>query len=273
MKGFAYYNGKFGKRNEISLPLSDRALYFGDGIYELAAGCEGRIFLEDEHIERFLSGTREIGIKHGMSFDEISGLLHRCVNSAGIESFTVYFQMTRSFGTRRHSYVGCGINLLITVDEAPTASEKMLKLITRPDLRHGYCHVKTLNLLASVIASGEAEEAGCDEAVLYKNGFVTECAHSSISVIRDGSLITHPTNGEILPSITRAHLLKACRDLGIKISERPFSLAELYSADEIILTSTTKLCARVGDIDGIKVGGRGSELYAFIRERMIGDCR
>ena len=129
-------------------------------------------------------------------------------------------------------------------------------MITFEDRRFYYCDVKTLNLLPSVLASTEAEKRGCDEAVFHRGNIVTECAHSNVSILKDGVLITHPTDNLLLPGITRRHLLDACTVLGIPYEEREFTLEELSAADEIIVTSTTKLAKTAKTLNGISVGGK-----------------
>lgn len=267
-----YYNGRWGDGESISLPLSDRAIYFGDGVYDLAVGGEGGIYFIDEHISRLLHGAKEIGIEHGYTHLELYEIIMDAALRASKKSYTVYFQLTRSAEERHHSALGCkGANLLIKVDNAPRYESDLIKLITLPDLRYSYCYIKTLNLLPAVIASTEAEKQGADEAVLYKDGYVTECAHSNVSIIYNGRIITRPTDGKILPGITRSRMLKAASRLGIMTEERRFTLGELYSADEIIVTSTTRVISRAKAIDGVTVGGRAQDIYSAIKGYMQSD--
>ena len=256
MGSFAYYNGKFGKREEISIPLTDRALYFGDGVYDVAIGKDGKVFQAGEHVSRFLGNAKKLSIHHGYTHDTLYQLLCDVVKRSGAVDFLLYFQLSRSNEKRRHSYVGLDeSNLLITIDDfALSPIDTPLRLITADDLRYYYCDIKTINLLPAVMASGEAERSGCDEAVLHRGMTVTECAHSNVSILKNGKLYTHPTNNLILPGITRAHLLMACRNLGIPYEERAFTLEELFAADEILISSTTKLCRRAGEVDGVKCG-------------------
>ena len=256
MKSFSYYNGVFDFSANIKIPLTDRSVYFGDGVYDAAIGKNGRIFLLDEHVQRFLSNAKRIGINNAPTYEEIGNLLLETIRRADIPEFFVYFQITRDSLNRMHSALNVtSYNLLITVSEITVnRSDTPISLITAEDIRYFMCDVKTLNLLPSVLASTKAEESGCDEAVFYRGDTVTECAHSNISIIKGGLLLTHPATNLILPGITRRHLLIACEKLGIEFTERPFTLEELFSADEILVTSTSKLCRTVNMIDGIRVG-------------------
>ena len=255
MNSYAYYNGKFGKRSEIRIPLSDRSLFFGDAIYDAAIGSYDRILWEDEHLDRFFKNAEAIGISHNFTKKQISELLHEVAVKSTLSCYFIYFQLSRSNPIRNHSANGCESNLLITVDPISIKKHpKPLKLITAEDLRYGYCNIKSVNLLPAVLTITEAEKAGCDEAVLIKNNIVTECTKSNISIIKQGRLVTSPKSNKILPGITREHLLKICKKIGVISEEREFTREELFLADEVIISSTTKLCNAVSHIDGVRVG-------------------
>ena len=255
MSSYAYFNGTFGKKEEISIPLSDRSIYFGDAIYDAAIGSYDRILWEEEHIKRFLSNARKIGIQHNFTEEYLSALLREVAVKSMLKCYFIYFQMSRSLPDRIHSPIGAKANLLITVDPIQiNPAPKPLNLITVIDRRFGYCNIKTTNLLPSVLASEKAEKSGCDEAVFVKGNYVTECAKSNISILKQGRIITHPINRRILPGIARSHLLAHCNRLNIPCIEQPFSVSDMLSADEILVTSTTKLCRITEHINGIKVG-------------------
>ena len=135
------------------------------------------------------------------------------------------------------------------------------RLITVEDTRFAHCNIKSLNLIPNVLASQRAKEAGCDESVFYRGDHVMECAHSGLSVLIRGTLVTTPLSEWILPSITRKHLLQLCRELGVPVEERMYTIKEMMEADEIIVTSSLTLFSRVVQIDGKPVGGRDPSLY------------
>ncbi len=261
MSSYAYYNGKFSKIEETAIPLSDRSIFFGDAIYDAAIGSYDRILWEDEHIDRFLKNADRIGIRHSLSKKHLSQLLREIAVRSMLECYFIYFQLSRDLPTRNHSPSGCWANLLITVNpiEIPAAPQP-LKLITAEDLRHGFCDIKTVNLLPAVLSISRAEEKGCDEAIFIRNGIVTECSKSNISIIKQGRIITHPKTNRILPGIAREHLIQNAGKIGLEIEEREFTVEELFCSDETLVTSTTKLCRRVCEIDGISVGSKSSEV-------------
>ena len=147
---------------------------------------------------------------------------------------------------------------------------KPVRLITVEDTRFLHCNIKTLNLIPSCMASEKAKQAGCQEAVFYRpGGRVTECAHSNVHIIRDGKLVTAPADNLILPGIARAHLIRACEALNIPVSETPYTLDDLFAAQEVIVTSSSNLCLPACEIDGRQVGGKAPELLERLRVYLL----
>lgn len=263
---YAYYNGKFGRYEDITVPLSDRALFFGDGVYDAAVGRDGKIFLIDEHSDRLFKNAAKLRIIPPVSREELNKILFEVIRRSGLSEYFLYVQFSRSKARRVHSAVGADSNLLVTVSEwALPSPDKSLSLITAEDLRYQYCDIKTVNLLPAVIASTRAEESGADEAVFHRGDTVTECAHSNISILKDGVLLTHPESPFILPGITRRHLIDLAKALGVPVSECPFTLSELFSADEVLVSSTTKLVTRAKSIDRKKVGGGDGKTFSLLQ--------
>lgn len=251
----AYYNGKFMPINEVRIPLTDRAIFFGDGIYEALLARRGFPHFLDMHLNRFFNNASLLGISFGMSREELERIILRGLELSGEEVAFVYFQLTKFAEKRIHACPKSEkYNFLMTITEQnPPSPQKRLRLVTYPDLRYKYCNIKTLNLLPSVIASEYAEQSGADEAVFFRGNTVTECAHSNISAIFDGILYTHPKCELILPGIARAALISECRRLGIKVREEPFTKDMLYSADALLVTSSTKICALADTVNSRKI--------------------
>ena len=108
----------------------------------------------------------------------------------------------------------------------------------------GSCNIKTINLLPAVLANQKAEEAGCDETIFHRGDRVTECSHSNVHILKDGALKTAPCDNLILPGITRAHRIAQCREMGVPVIEEPFTLDELFDADEVFFSSSSALTCR-----------------------------
>ena len=269
MNNLGYYNGKIGLINEISVPITDRAFYFGDGVYD-AVMCRNNIpYLLPEHIERLYCNCQLLGIIPPVCKQELSLTIKELVAKVDGEEKFVYFHVSRGSGIRCHSYERGEGNLCIMIKPQPLDNvyEKM-DTVLREDIRYELCNIKTLNLLPSVLTAQMAKEKNCEEAILHRNGTVTECSHSNVSILKNGSLITAPCDKYILPGVTRAHLLVAAEENGIHIEERKYTVSELLDADEIIVTSSSKMARGVKTIDGKAVGGRDETTLAILRDTL-----
>jgi len=273
MEKLGYYNGTYGPLDEMTVPMNDRASWFGDGVYDAGPCRNYHIFALDEHVDRFFRNADALKIIMPVSKEELKDLLSRLVQKMDTGNLFVYYQVTRGTGTRKHTFTEGKGNLWITLTPAEISDgHTPIQLVTTEDTRFFHCDIKTLNLIPSVMASQKATEAGCAEAVFYRpGGRVTECAHSNIHILKNGILYTAPTDHLILPGIARAHLLRACSALDIPFREQAFSLQELFEADEVIVTSSSNLCLRADQIDGIRVGGRDYALYNRLREYLLNE--
>lgn len=271
MKNLGYYNGKFGEIEEMSIPMNDRVCFFGDGVYDATYSRNYKIFTLDEHIDRLYNSASLLGMNIAETKEEMKAILNEMVSKMDTGENFVYWQVTRGSGIRNHVFPeNAKTNLWITISPRDIVDTyKKVKLITMEDTRFLHCNIKTLNLIPSVIASEKAKQAGCDETVFHRGERVTECAHSNVHIIKGGVFRTAPTDNLILPGIARAHLVKACKKLGIPVSEEPFTLSELMDADEIIISSAGSLCLAAEEIDGKPVGGKASELLRKLQDEVL----
>ncbi|MBR3068713.1 MAG: aminotransferase class IV [Lachnospiraceae bacterium] len=271
MKRLGYYNGNYGPLEEMTVPMNDRVSWFGDGVYDAGPCRNYHIFALDEHVDRFFRSAAALGIVMPMGKDELKDLLNDLVRKMDTGSLFVYYQVTRGTGIRKHAFTEGAGNLWVTLTPAEISDgHTPIQLVTTEDTRFLHCNIKTLNLIPSVMASQKAAEAGCAEAVFYRpGGRVTECAHSNVHILKNGTLYTAPTDNLILPGIARAHLLRACAALDIPFREEAFYLDDLMNADEVIVTSSSNLCLRADMIDGKPVGGGDSTLYNRLREYLL----
>lgn len=274
MENLGYYNGKFGLLEEMMVPMLDRVCYFGDGVYDATYSRNHIIFALDEHIDRFYNSAGLLGIKISQTKEELKEILKEMVKKVDSGEQFVYWQVTRGTGMRNHAFPGEEVKANLWIMLKPLNIKDMsqkLKLITLEDTRFLHCNIKTLNLLPSVIAAQKTEEAGCQEAVFHRGDRVTECAHSNVSIIKDGILKTAPTDNLILPGIARAHLIKMCKNFNIPVNETPFTLKELMEADEVIVTSSGQFCMTASEIDGKPVGGKAAELVKKLQEALLNE--
>lgn len=271
MKTLGYYNGKYGELEDMTIPMNDRVCWFGDGVYDAGPCRNYKIFAIDEHIDRFYKNAGLLDMKIPVTKQELRELLADLVAKMDTGNLFVYYQVTRGTGIRNHVYPEGTGNLWVMLKPAEISDGiKPIKLITTEDTRFLHCNIKTLNLIPSCVASEKARQAGCQEAVFYRpGGRVTECAHSNCHIIRNGTLVTAPADNLILPGIARAHLIRKCRELGIPVNETPYTLEDLYNAEEVIVTSSSNLCLHACEIDGRPVGGRQAELLETIRRALL----
>ena len=272
MKNLGYYNGKIGLIEEMTVPMNDRAGYFGDGIYDATYSRNHIIYALDEHIDRFYNSARLVEMEVPMSKEELSALLCDLVRRVDDGEQFVYWQLTRGTSPRNHAFPDVKPNLWVMLKPAAVKDTyQRVKLITTEDTRFYHCNIKTLNLLPNVLAAQRAETAGAQETVFHRGDRVTECAHSNVHIIRNETLITAPTDNLILPGIARAHIIRMAFALGYAVEERPFTLTELMEADEVMISSAGSFCIAADAIDGIAVGGKAPEMLRRIQDALVED--
>lgn len=273
MKELAYYDGIVGTPDEVMVPFNDRVHFFGDGVYDATVGGNHRVYLMQDHLDRFYSSAKALDIKIPMEKQELGELLTELLAKVEGNTHFVYWQVTRGAASRNHVYdeeMKGKLWVMIRPNKLNDPDEP-IKLITKEDTRFYHCNIKTLNLIPSVVASQEATRAGVGETVFHRGDIVTECAHSNVSILKDGVFISHPNDNLILRGISKTHMIEACYRLGIQVMERPFTLAELMDADEIIVTSSSNFCLHACEIDGVGVGGKDPETLRLIQDAVINE--
>ena len=273
MNDIAYYNGKITSIEEASVPLNDRAMFFGDGVYDATIAANHVIFEPEFHLERFFSSLEKVKIKTELTYAKLLGELQKCVNLADSSGpLFVYWQVTRGTALRNFTFPDAKPNLIIYIYPAAlTDLRKPWKVITKEDTRFFHCDIKTIDLLPAVLASQEAKEKGCDEVIFHRGQRVTECAHNNVKKKKNGVFITPPLDNLILPGTARRHFLQICRQLDISFEERPFTLQELFDADEIMITCSATYGVPVCSIDGRKTGGKAPELLYKLQKACVDD--
>jgi D-alanine transaminase len=269
-KDIVYLNGSFLPRAEARVSVEDRGFVFGDGVYEVLRVINGRLFATRFHnrrLEKSLEGIR-IALRGKDSperFIEIGKQLLK-ENDLLQGEATLYMQVTRGATTRVHYFPPPDTAPTVYISVARFTPNKDLaesgaSVITHPDLRWGRCDLKTLNLLPNVLATQTAKERGAFEAMLIRDGVVTEGARTNFFGVVDGTLRTHPCDNHILPGITRSVLRDLARALSIELDETPIRESEIPNLTELFLTGTTTDVTPVVKLDDKPVGtGRPGEL-------------
>ena len=271
MKTLGYYNGKIDELDRICVPMLDRACYFGDGVYDVTFSRNHKIYMLEEHVSRIFQSASLIGIRPTLSEADLCTLLQNLLMRLDDGEAWIYFQFSRGTDFRSHAFPqNASPNLWIMLKPAKIKDTyKTLRCISLEDTRALHCNIKSLNLLPNVIATQKTVDAGVDECILHRNGIVTECAHSNVSILKDGALITHPADEKILAGTGRAHLMRHCKYANIPVIEREYTLEELKHADEILLTSASSLCMRIVELDGMPIGNHAPQTVKALQDALL----
>ncbi|MDR2393339.1 MAG: D-amino acid aminotransferase [Treponema sp.] len=271
METLGYYNGEIGLLDELRIPMNDRACWFGDGVYEATVSANYRIFALEEHVNRFFNSAALLSMTPAITKPQLAELLYTLVYKVDSPTQFVYWQMTRGTAPRTHAFpeqTSPNLWVMLKPLTLPDIYQK-IRLITVEDTRFFHCNIKTLNLLPNVLASEKAKQAGCTEAVFHRGNRVTEGSHSNVHILKDGTLCTAPLDNLILPGISRRHIITQCGKLGIPIDERPFTLEELFGADEVMISSASTFCMSASHIDGYEAGGKAPELLRRLQDALL----
>ena len=260
MSRIVFLNGSFLPIEEAKVPFMDRGFMFGDGVYEGIGMLDGRLIDNEAHLERLERSLAEIRIPNPYSRAEWTRLQEELARRNGMTEGFIYFQGTRGVAERDFSFpedpkpTVAMFTQAKAIADAP-AARTGIAVVTVPDQRWQRRDIKSINLLAQVLAKQAAKEAGAQEAWLVEDGFVTEGGSSSAFIVtKQGSIVVRPLSIAILPGITRKSLLRLSQEDGIVLEERRFTVEEAYDAAEAFLTSASNFVLPIVSIDGRPVG-------------------
>lgn len=261
-----YLNGEFLRPELAMISPFDRGFIFGDGVYEVIPVFGGRLFRLPHHLQRLHGSLAAIDLAPPLSAEQWRQALQRLVDEAGGGDQSLYLQVTRGVAPRNHAFPK---NIKPTVFAytqkkafaAKNTQQSGAAVITAADIRWLRCDIKSTSLLAAVMLREQAERAGAIEAILIRDGLVTEGAASNIFLVRDSVLITPPKGQFILPGITRDLVLELAHKHAIAVQERNVKEGELSQAHEVWITSSTNEIKPVGSINGIAVIGTPGPMY------------
>lgn len=263
-----YLNGKFLAPDAAQVSVFDRGFIFGDGVYEVIPVFGGRLFRLDHHLERLAASLEAIRLPHPLTHAEWAHVLEQLIVAHGGGDQSVYLQVTRGVAPRDHAFPPHTVPTVFAYaqpvkfapPETPLAG---VTAATRTDIRWHRCDIKSIALLANALLRQEALDDGAVEAILIRDGFITEGAASNIFIAKNGQLVTPPKSHFILPGITRDLVVELAQEHGIPWKEAPVSEAEMFAADEVWLTSSIREILPVTRIDDRTIGdGRPGPLHA-----------
>ena len=259
MPNVAFINGTFVPMAEAKVSIEDRGFQFGDGVYEVIRTYKGRPFELEAHLARLDRSATALDLKQPYSHDDWTRHILEGIRRAAYPEAKIYVQITRGVAPRDHAYSDDATpTVVMTVREFHPLDRSVqaagVEAITTEDIRWGRCDIKSVNLLANVLARQQVKQAQVFEAILVNEGLVTEGAVSNVMVVQGGTVVTAPQGPRILSGITRTVVLDLARSEGLPVQERFVSQADLYEADEVFLTGTTVEVLAVIRVDGEIIG-------------------
>ena len=262
MDPIAYVNGSFVPLSEAKVSVLDRGFLFADGIYEVAAVLDRKLVDNASHLSRLQRSVGEIALPLPETLERIQEIQKELVARNAVDSGLLYLEVTRGADSGRDFVFPKGVTPTLVmfvsakdIINAPNAKAG-IGVITVPDIRWTRRDIKSVALLAQVLAKQAAAEAGCGEAWMIEDGVVTEGGSSSAFILtQDDVIVTRNNSNAILPGCTRKAVVALAEERQLKIEERPFSVAEALVAKEAFITSASLFVQPVVTIDGKPVGG------------------
>lgn len=267
----AWLNGRFLPLADAHVSVLDRGFLFGDGIYEVIPVYGGRLFRLPQHLKRLRNSLDGVRITNPMSDSEWETMLKELVTRNEGSDQAVYLQVTRGVAPKRDHAFPAGIqptvfgmsNTLTVNREA--AAEQGVRAITLDDIRWSLCNLKAITLLPNVLLRQQAIEADTAEAILINKGKAIEGAASNLFIVKNGLLITPPNSNCLLPGVTRDLVIELAANNSIPYREADIPADDLFKADEIWLTSSTREISPVIQLDNTAVGdGKPGPLWQKI---------
>ena len=269
----AYLNGEFLTPETACVPVMDRGFLFGDSCYEVIPVYDGQPFLLDAHLDRFARSLAALDIADPMSREVWNEVLGELVQRCGAGDALIYAQVTRGISAIRDHAAVSGLKPTVFAMAKPFPGmaaadiERGLTAITLEDIRWQRCDIKATTLLANVLARKQAASEGADEAILIRDGRVTEGAASNVFVVLNGLVVTPPKTNEILAGITRDFILELAAGDGIPYAEASVDAGDLEQAEEIWISSSSKEVMPVVRLNARLIGdGKPGAVWRRVRD-------
>lgn len=262
-----FLNGKFMPIEEAKVPVLDRGFIFGDGVYELVPVYSRVPFRLDEHLARLERSLELVRIRNPYTRAEWRDIILQLVARQPFEDQGVYFQVTRGVAKRDHAFPKDAVptvflmaNPLVT--PAKELVERGAAAVSAADDRWLHCDIKSISLIGNCLLRQVSADAGATETILFRDGKLTEASASNVFVVRKGVILSPPKSNLILPGITYDVIFELAQAAALPFEYRDVSRDEVYSADELWVTSSSKEVLAVVTLDGKPVGeGRPGPVF------------
>jgi branched-chain amino acid aminotransferase len=263
MEQLVYINGEIVSRDKAQIPVFDRGLLYGYGLFETMRSYNGHVFCLDRHIARLVNSAGILGIREALEPQKLETGVSRTLKANGFDDARIRLTVTAGEGSRGIALPSSGkLTIIITVEELVLPSPEMYSKGLRTSIvgirrnpKSPMCSLKALGYLENMLAYAEAVNAGSDEAILLNcDGFVAECSASNLFIVEAGKIVTPPIEAGIIPGITRGVVIELAAQLGIKLAQEAVSVEMLLNAEEVFITNSVIEIMPIYSVDGGMVG-------------------
>ncbi len=261
-----FFNDKFLELEEVKISPFDRGFQYADGVYEVIRTYFGKLFRFQDHLERLKNSLDALKINYP-KMDILESTIYEIIKKNNFigDNFSVYIQITRGVSyPRKHSFPKDNTNPTTFISVTPIekiSKQKGIKIIFENDFRWQRCDIKSISLLASVLANQHAVEEGAGEAIWIRDGYLLEGSHTNFWAVKNGEVWTAPLSNLILPGVSRKVIIEVCNNSGIKVHEEPIKQNEINLYDEFFVSGTTSEIIPVTQINDDIIGdGKPGEI-------------
>jgi len=268
-----YLNGEYLPIEKATVSVMDRGFLFGDGVYEVIPVFYNNLLRINDHLKRLQNSLDRISLSNPYSDEQWQAIFSELLNKNSDKDRAIYLQLSRGVYPKRDLAIKAEFPptvfvmvLQVTPPDLSAISEG-ISVITVEDFRWAACDIKSTSLVANVMLKQQAMTAEVDDAILIKNCFISEGTASNVFIVKNNILITPPTGRKLLPGVTRGLVIEIAKNAAILVEEREVKEAELYTADEIWMSSSTREIAPVICLNGEKVGsGTVGEMWQRVND-------
>lgn len=268
-----YLNGEYLPLNEAKVSVLDRGFIFGDGVYEVIPAYGGKVLRFEHHMQRLNDSLNAVRISNPYANAKWLSIIQKLMAEAGSKDQYIYLHITRGVAPRDHRFpddskptVFVMCNILHPVDAE--LLENGIAAVTLDDIRWQYCNIKAIALLPNILLRQEAIDKHAMEAILIRNGEITEGAASNVFMVKHGIIKTPPKGKRLLPGITRDLIVELAQTHIMPLEEVSISEKEFLSADEIWITSSTKEILPVTRLNDKPVGnGKPGPVWLVMNQK------
>jgi D-alanine transaminase len=269
-----YLNGNFLEKDKAFVSVMDRGFLFGDSVYEVLPVYQGNAFCIKPHLERLSESLEAIKIPNPHTHEQWRVILQQLIDHHPQHADqSIYLQVTRGCDAdRKHTYGK--LKPTVYIQSSPFEAVRKedflsgLSAITRDDIRWRQCNTKATSLLANIMYAQEAKQNNVEDVILCRDNVITECSSANLFIVKNGCVYTHPKGPHILPGITREVVLECADYCGINTEEVPVSKEELFDADEVWISSSTREVLPITKIDNTLINqGQVGEIWSLVFDR------